>query len=81
MEFDMVGIDASIANAFRRILLAEVKFNKELDLRVKKKCRKLLLYLLEFHFQNEYQIDIKMNGNGFNHLVMLAYIVINFYYD
>ena len=23
-EFDMVGIDASIANAFRRILLAEV---------------------------------------------------------
>ena len=24
MEFDMVGIDASIANAFRRILLAEV---------------------------------------------------------
>ena len=24
IEFDMVGIDASIANAFRRILLAEV---------------------------------------------------------
>ena len=24
MEFDMVGIDAAIANAFRRILLAEV---------------------------------------------------------
>jgi DNA-directed RNA polymerases I and III subunit RPAC1 len=24
MEFDMVGIDASIANSFRRILLAEV---------------------------------------------------------
>ena len=24
MEFDMVGIDASIANAFRRILIAEV---------------------------------------------------------
>ena len=25
MEFDMIGIDASIANAFRRILLSEVK--------------------------------------------------------
>ena len=25
MEFDMIGIDAAIANAFRRILLAEVK--------------------------------------------------------
>lgn len=24
IEFDMIGIDASIANAFRRILLAEV---------------------------------------------------------
>lgn len=24
MEFDMIGIDASVANAFRRILLAEV---------------------------------------------------------
>ena len=24
MEFDMVGIDCSIANAFRRILIAEV---------------------------------------------------------
>ena len=24
IEFDMVGIDAAIANAFRRILLAEV---------------------------------------------------------
>ena len=24
MEFDMIGIDASIANSFRRILLAEV---------------------------------------------------------
>jgi DNA-directed RNA polymerase I and III subunit RPAC1 len=24
MEFDMIGIDASIANAFRRILIAEV---------------------------------------------------------
>jgi DNA-directed RNA polymerase I and III subunit RPAC1 len=24
MEFDMIGIDASIANAFRRILLAEI---------------------------------------------------------
>jgi len=27
MEFDMVGIDASIANAFRRILLAEVRIH------------------------------------------------------
>jgi DNA-directed RNA polymerase I and III subunit RPAC1 len=26
LEFDMVGIDAAIANAFRRILLSEVKF-------------------------------------------------------
>lgn len=26
MEFDMIGIDASIANAFRRILIAEVGF-------------------------------------------------------
>lgn len=24
MEFDMVGVDAAIANAFRRILIAEV---------------------------------------------------------
>ena len=24
MEFDMIGVDAAIANAFRRILLAEV---------------------------------------------------------
>ena len=24
MEFDLIGVDASIANAFRRILLAEV---------------------------------------------------------
>jgi len=24
MEFDMIGVDASIANAFRRILIAEV---------------------------------------------------------
>lgn len=27
LEFDMIGIDASIANAFRRILLAEVGIN------------------------------------------------------
>lgn len=26
MEFDMIGIDPSIANAFRRILIAEVRF-------------------------------------------------------
>jgi len=26
MEFDMVGVDAAIANALRRILLAEVGF-------------------------------------------------------
>lgn len=26
LEFDMIGIDAAIANAFRRILLAEVRF-------------------------------------------------------
>lgn len=25
MEFDMIGIDAALANAFRRILLAEVR--------------------------------------------------------
>lgn len=25
MEFDMIGIDASLANAFRRILIAEVR--------------------------------------------------------
>jgi DNA-directed RNA polymerase I and III subunit RPAC1 len=24
MEFDMIGVDASIANAFRRILISEV---------------------------------------------------------
>ena len=24
MEFDMIGVDAAVANAFRRILLAEV---------------------------------------------------------
>lgn len=29
MEFDMIGIDASLANAFRRILLAEV-FDRDL---------------------------------------------------
>ena len=29
MEFDMIGVDAAIANAFRRILLAEVGLNKE----------------------------------------------------
>lgn len=26
IEFDMIGIDASLANAFRRILIAEVCF-------------------------------------------------------
>lgn len=26
LEFDMIGIDASLANAFRRILIAEVEF-------------------------------------------------------
>ena len=26
MEFDMIGIDAALANAFRRILIAEVRF-------------------------------------------------------
>lgn len=25
LEFDMIGVDASLANAFRRILLAEVR--------------------------------------------------------
>jgi DNA-directed RNA polymerase I and III subunit RPAC1 len=25
VEFDLIGIDASIANAFRRIMIAEVK--------------------------------------------------------
>ena len=29
MEFDMIGIDASIANAFRRILIGEVIFNEK----------------------------------------------------
>jgi hypothetical protein len=28
MEFDLIGVDASIANAFRRILLAEVQWNE-----------------------------------------------------
>lgn len=28
IEFDMIGIDASIANAFRRILIAEVRFRR-----------------------------------------------------
>ena len=32
MEFDMIGIDAAIANAFRRILLAEVRSNVFLSL-------------------------------------------------
>lgn len=27
MEFDMIGVDAAITNAFRRILLAEVECN------------------------------------------------------
>ena len=26
IEFDLVGVDASIANAFRRIIIAEVRF-------------------------------------------------------
>ena len=26
MEFDMIGIDAAVANAFRRILLSEVNY-------------------------------------------------------
>ena len=34
MEFDMVGIDASIANAFRRILIAEVGAFKIVHLQV-----------------------------------------------
>ena len=29
MEFDMIGVDAAIANAFRRILLAEVGWKKD----------------------------------------------------
>lgn len=29
MEFDMIGIDASIANAFRRILIADVNYCKK----------------------------------------------------
>ena len=32
MEFDMVGVDAAIANAVRRILLAEVVFTLLLSL-------------------------------------------------
>ncbi len=31
MEFDMVGIDAALANAFRRILLAEVRLIHEVS--------------------------------------------------
>ena len=31
MEFDMIGIDASLANAFRRILVAEVWLPTEID--------------------------------------------------
>ncbi len=31
MEFDMIGIDASIANAYRRIMLAEVYFILSID--------------------------------------------------
>lgn len=37
LEFDMVGIDAAIANAFRRILLAEVLMG--LVVRVDLQCR------------------------------------------
>ena len=29
MEFDMIGVDAAIANAFRRILLAEVGLKEQ----------------------------------------------------
>jgi hypothetical protein len=32
IEFDMIGIDAAIANAIRRILLAEVRVRLGLDL-------------------------------------------------
>lgn len=32
LEFDMVGIDAAIANAFRRILLAEVLVGMVMDI-------------------------------------------------
>jgi len=35
MEFDMVGVDAAIANAFRRILIAEVSLHTRV-------CAKLL---------------------------------------
>jgi hypothetical protein len=30
MEFDLIGVDASIANAFRRILLAEVRMHESM---------------------------------------------------
>lgn len=30
MEFDLIGIDAAIANAFRRILIAEVRNHLQL---------------------------------------------------
>ena len=39
MEFDMIGIDASVANAFRRILLSEVKFTLTLKIRKVEICR------------------------------------------
>ena len=31
MEFDLVGVDASIANAFRRILIAEVSIGLDIN--------------------------------------------------
>lgn len=45
MEFDMIGVDAAIANAFRRILLAEVsKHNEHVALHVQ--CMYISLYVL-----------------------------------
>jgi DNA-directed RNA polymerase alpha subunit len=38
MEFDMIGIDASIANAFRRVLLAEVGIYKFINTVTSIKC-------------------------------------------
>lgn len=46
MEFDLIGIDAALANAFRRILIAEVRLS----------CCKYLHYGLEILIMLIYQV-------------------------
>ena len=64
MEFDMIGIDASMANAFRRILIAEVPTWFHAYYQITKCVFCILVYLICLEFRPIFFICLEFTINS-----------------